>query len=334
LISVIIPAYNASKSLPACLAALHRQSLLPDEIILVDDGSTDTTSSVAQENGARVIQQPHQGPAAARNLGVREACGDMVVFTDADCVPSPSWLAEMVRPFSDPRVTGVKGSYSTSQTQVVARLVQCEFEERYDRQKRFPYVDFIDSYSAAFRTSILRDLGGFDPAFPQANNEDVELSYRLHKSGCLLVFNRQAVVSHTHPSTWGAYFRVKLKRGYWRMLVYRLYPGKALRDSYTPQLLKLQVLLALLVGLFAACIPLIPSLGWASLASLLALWFSAVPFFRRAGRKNPALVIPAIAFITLRALAFALGIIGGLASMFFFHPAGSEVRKNAVRQHA
>jgi glycosyltransferase involved in cell wall biosynthesis len=73
MISIIIPAYNAAQTLPACLAALQRQTQPPDEIIVVDDGSQDQTAQVARAYGAQLLEQPHQGPAAARNLGMHQA---------------------------------------------------------------------------------------------------------------------------------------------------------------------------------------------------------------------------------------------------------------------
>ena len=319
MISIIIPAYNAAQTLPACLAALQRQTQPADEIIVVDDGSQDKTAQVARAYDAQLLEQPHQGPAAARNLGIRQARGDIVLLTDADCEPVPTWVAEMMRPFADPRVVGVKGSYRTHQQERVARLAQCEFEERYDRLERLATIDFIDSYAAAFRLAVLLETGGFDPAFP--HNEDVELSYRLARAGCRLMFNRQAVVYHRHPSTWRAYLRRKIKRGYWRMMAYRLHPGKAVRDSYTPQLLKAQIALIYLVLGLAGLAFVFPPLGWGAAAAMIGLWLSAIPFVRRAAQQDNALVIAALVFIVVRALAFAIGVAGGTVGMFFFRPA-------------
>jgi glycosyltransferase involved in cell wall biosynthesis len=320
MISIIIPAYNAAQTLPACLAALQRQTQPPDEIIVVDDGSQDQTAQVARAYGAQLLEQVHQGPAAARNLGIRQARGDIVLLTDADCEPVPTWVAEMMRPFTDPRVVGVKGSYRTHQQERVARLAQCEFEERYDRLERLATIDFIDTYAAAFRLAVLREMGGFDPAFPRAVSEDAELSYRLARVGCRLMFNRQAVVYHRHPSTWRAYLRRKIKFSYWRMIVYRLHPGKAVHDSYTPQLLKAQLALMYLVLGLAGLAFFYPPLVWGAVAALIGLCLSAIPFVRRAVQHDHALGLAALVFVVVRALAFAIGVAGGIVGMFFFRP--------------
>jgi cellulose synthase/poly-beta-1,6-N-acetylglucosamine synthase-like glycosyltransferase len=331
-ISVVVPAYNAAATLPVCLRALERQTLLSDEVIVVDDGSTDESANVVKGHAAHLLQQLHQGPAAARNLGTQSAKGDLVLFTDADCEPTADWIEQMVAPFADPRVMGVKGAYRTRQRQVVARLVQCEFEERYDRLERFGAIDFIDSHAAAFRTEALREIGGFDPAFPQANNEDVDLSYRLAQTGSRMLFNRRAVVYHRHPATWIKYLRVKIKRGYWRMMVYRLHPGKAWHDSYTPQLLKIQALLVGLGFISSITVLLWPISAWLTLACLSTLVLSALPFTRVVARREPALVMWAPFFILVRAWSLAIGAAGGTVGMFFFRPTLSGTREAAVRQ--
>jgi glycosyltransferase involved in cell wall biosynthesis len=322
--SVVIPAYNAARTLPACLAALAQQTvpLASFETIVADDGSTDDTALVAAESGAsRVLRLSHRGPAAARNSGIADARGEVILFTDADCRPAPDWLCQMSRSLDDPGVSGVKGSYKSDQVEVVARLAQCEFEERYDRQERLPSIDFVDSYAAAFRAQVLREVGGFNPAFPQANNEDVDLSYRLAERGCRLVFNRQAVVTHRHVASWRGYARLKARRGYWRMVVYRLHPGKALHDSYTPQLLKLQVLLVYLALGLALLAPLWPPLLGGTVLSLVVLLLTAWPFTRLVARLDRPIAPWAPCFVLVRACAFAAGVAAGLGAMLIGRPA-------------
>lgn len=330
--SVVIPAYNAARKLPACLEALRDQSCKPLEVIVVDDGSTDSTAIVAQQHGALVLIQRHHGPAAARNLGMRNARGDLILFTDADCEPSPTWVEEMVRPFIDPTVVGVKGTYKTRQREIVAQLCQYEFEERYDYLDRFETIDFVDSYAGGFRTAVLREMGGFDPAFSEANNEDVDLSYRLADAGHHLMFNRRAVVYHHHRTNWSAYFRLKARRGYWRMIVYRLHPFKAVSDTYTPQLLKLQILLLGLSLFFGVVATVWAMSAWVAAFSLLLLLASAVPFLHRVGAVDKRLVPWAMVFVLVRALAFALGVVWGLAGLLSFRPQNAKGRAESIEE--
>jgi glycosyltransferase involved in cell wall biosynthesis len=329
MITVVIPAYNAAATLPACLSALQRQTQPADEVIVVDDGSRDETAGVARRLGAAVSGQEHQGPAAARNLGIQLARGEIVLFTDADCEPAPDWVEQMVRSLADPVVSGAKGVYRTRQQQVIARLAQYEFAERYDLLERTSTIDVVDTHAAVFRTTALRQVGGFDPAL--AGNEDVDLSYRLAQAGHTLVFNRLAVVFHQHPATWSRYLRLKVTRGYWRMLVYRYHPGKALRDSYTPQILKMQVLLSLLGIAAAAGMVFWPALGWVAACSLAGLFASAIPFARRVAHSEPALAGWAFLFVVLRALALSIGSAAGLVGMLSFRLGCPEAKAKGKR---
>ncbi len=94
-VSVIVPAYNAAETLAACLDSLRAQTLAGVEVIIVDDGSTDATGSMAAAAAAqtpdlvRVVHQPNAGRAAARNTGLREARGEFVGFVDADDEAEP-----------------------------------------------------------------------------------------------------------------------------------------------------------------------------------------------------------------------------------------------------
>ena len=314
LYSVVIPAYNAGKTLSETLAALQDQSVPPEdyEVIVVDDGSTDETAAVARRAGAECITQPNRGPAAARNSGVRAARGELILFTDADCVPERDWIRQMTLPFRNQRTAGVKGAYRTRQTEPAARFAQAEFEDRYDLLEKFPAIDMVDTYSAAFRRDVLMVMGLFDESFPVASNEDTELSYRLCAAGHRLEFNRQAVVYHRHPDSFAKYLRLKFKRAYWRMVVYRKYPGKTFRDTYTPAVVKLQTMaaaLALSALFFAIFFPLLFLLAALLLAGILV---SSIPFAVKTFKKDPFIGLLSPVVVLGRAVVFSLGSLSGL----------------------
>ena len=155
-ISIIIPTFNSSKELTKCLESFKTQTLSNEnfEIIVVDDGSNDGTKDNVAQYPVRYIYQQNRGPAAARNNGANQAQGEIILFTDADCDPKPNWIEEMIKPLDNPQVIGVKGAYKTRQKELVARLVQIEYEHKYERMKKFKYIDFIDTYSAGYRKDI------------------------------------------------------------------------------------------------------------------------------------------------------------------------------------
>ncbi len=315
-ISVIVPAYNARKSIGECLDALMSQGYQRSayEVIVVDDGSTDGTGDVVRAYPVKYLFQKNQGPATARNAGARAAQGEILLFTDADCAPTADWIQEMARPFENCDVAAVKGAYLTRQKGVVARFAQLEFEERFEMLKRAESIDMVDTYSAGYRKEVFLRLGGFDTSFPVANNEDTELSYRMSKLGLRMVFSPRAVVYHlNHPDSIKRYARLKFGRGYWRCVVYKKFPGKMLKDTYTPQTLKLQIgflFLSALSSPFAAIFPRYGVYPFAFSATLLCLFMA--PFTVFALKKDLLVGICAPVLLSVRAGALGLGMVRGM----------------------
>jgi cellulose synthase/poly-beta-1,6-N-acetylglucosamine synthase-like glycosyltransferase len=312
-ISVVVPARNAAGTMGSCLEGLLEQSVPRDlyRVIVVDDGSTDDTGRVVQGSGVELIAQPHEGPAAARNRGVGASRGAIVLFTDADCVPGENWIQEMVQPFEDPEIVGVKGVYRTRQRGIVPRFVQCEYEERYELMARQRWIDFIDTYSAGYRREVFLAEGGFDTRYPNASVEDQELSFRLAERGYKMVFNPGAAVYHQHPETLMAYFRRKFNIGYWKVRVLRRHPGKAVSDSHTPQSLKVQMGFAFIMVPLLALLCLRPFFWYLSLLAGVLFLLSVVPFSVKALRKDLAVGLVAPFLLFVRAMALGLGMVKG-----------------------
>jgi len=312
--SIIVPAYNAEKTLSACLESLADQSVSEAnyEIIVVDDGSTDDTSKITNRFNVKYIFQTNQGPAAARNKGADAAAGQIILFTDADCVPDHNWIREMVSPFSDREVVGVKGAYKTRQTELAARFAQAEFDDRYDLLQKSRSIDMIDTYSAAFKKDIFLNIGGFDQSFTVANNEDTDLSYRLAAAGYKLVFNPAAFVYHTHSDTFIKYLKLKFRRGYWRMVVYRRYPDKAVKDSYTPAVIKIQTIVMALSLPFFFLSWLAPDLIYLVLLPCAIIVLTSLPFSFKTFKKDKIVGLISPVIILLRSFVFAIGSLSGM----------------------
>ena len=218
----------------------------------------------------------------------------------------------MLEPFEDPDVVGTKGVYRTRQKSLVARFVQIEYEDKYRLMARLPDIDFIDTYSAAFRRNRFLEMGGYDTSFPLACAEDVELSYRMSARGWKMKFAPNAIVYHTHPDTLSKYLKKKYKFAFWRVLAVRKNRSKAVKDSHTPQLMKFQLLfvptLMMGVALDLTLRPAVP----ASLAVIATFLVSTLPFSLRALRKDTVIGLLSPAMLAARASAQFLGVVGGI----------------------
>ena len=313
-VSIIIPTFNGSRRIGNCLDALLKQTGNRDvEILVVDDGSTDNTADVVRGyKDVRLILQANAGPAAARNHGAQQANGEIILFTDDDCVPVETWLEAMLEPFHDPEVVGAKGTYRTHQKELAARFVQIEYEDRYRLMEGLSSIDFVDTYSAAFRRDRFLEMNGYDTSFPVACAEDIELSYRMSARGWKMKFVPTAIVYHTHPDTFGKYLKKKYKFAFWRVLAVRKNPSKGVKDSHTPQIMKLQLLFApTLLLAIVVDLAVYPAVSTTALV-LITFLLSTLPFALRALRKDPVIGLLSPALLAARSYAQVLGVAGGM----------------------
>jgi len=313
-ISVVIPVYNSEKTLRLCLESIcHQQTCLENqyEVIIIDDGSKDRSVDIAKTYPVRYFFQKNQGPGVARNHGVARSRGKIVLFTDSDCVPEPDWIEEMVRPIRRKNFIAVKGAYVKPGPGAASRFAQLEFEERYDKLEKAPSIDMVDTYAAAFVKNCFLEAGGFDPNFPVANNEDVDLSYKLSTAGKKMAFNRRAKVRHLNLITLRRYLRTKFLRAYWRMMVYKRFPGKMVSDTYTPQTLKFQIVLTYLTLSFSILAPFNRLSGLLAVLSLLGFLLMTAGFAFRSLKRDPLIAVLSPFFLFLRSLVFGFGIIAG-----------------------
>ena len=310
-VSVVIPAFNSASTIEGCLVALAEQTVIPGEVIVVDDGSTDSTLEVARRMGAEVIAQDHRGAGAARNRGAKAARGELLLFTDADCAPVADWVERLVETLDSNGVAAARGITTSLQPEPAARFAQLEYDEKYRQLARHENVEMVATYSAAYRRDAFWRFGGFDEAFHGATSEDQELSFRLAEAGLRIAFVPRAAVRHHHHTSLRAYVRRKFWIGYAKARIGRHHPDKLIQDTYTPLGLKLQVGFAGVVVLGLAVAPV--RRGGLRLAAAGAAGFaaSAIPFLRFARSREPELTGRLPAYLVARALALGSGFAAG-----------------------
>lgn len=185
-VSVVIPARNEEKWIAACLESVLRDSYPYKEVIVIDDASTDSTGEILRSFPVKVIRnQKPVGPSSARNIGVREAKGQIIVFIDAHCIVDDArWIEKFLRFFRNPKVGAVAGYLRREPCREGASL---RFRVR-------SYPRLIKSANGAYRKAIFEQVGGFDPSIEWAG--DADLTYKVHRSGWEVVHSRDITIIH------------------------------------------------------------------------------------------------------------------------------------------
>jgi glycosyltransferase involved in cell wall biosynthesis len=208
--SVVVPVYNGGEFFVQCLRALSAQTLARDqyEVIVVDDGSKDSSAAYAASFGATVISQANAGAPAARNAGIYAARGEWIAFTDADCVPSRRWLqALLARVERDPRSIGAAGRTTGFESNTAAaRFVDLMCGLDAATYLRHPVFPFAPSDNLMYRRSYLLSVGGFDPRYATYDACDLHTRLLARYDGPF-EYEPAALVLHRHRATWKAYWR-------------------------------------------------------------------------------------------------------------------------------
>ena len=184
-LTVLIPAFEAASTLSAAVESALGQTHPPAEILVVDDGSTDDTASVAALYGepVRLISKENGGTASARNLGIREAVGEVVAFLDADDLYRPTHLEEIARTLRDrPELAGAGTDAELRSPSRTWR--NGSFRPAHDRGDLYGISSPVIFCALGIRRDVLRELGEFDSRFTIL--EDVEMYHRLICNGHLL----------------------------------------------------------------------------------------------------------------------------------------------------
>ena len=223
-VSVIVAVYDAQETVRACLDSLLAldDPPAPCEVIVVDNGSRDATPDILETYGRAltVLREARRGPAAARNAGLRHATGNVVAFTDADCVVDRHWLRRLAAALADPTVGAVGGRIQALRP--CGRIA--EFGERvHDHARAIQQLTppYAITMNWASRRAVLEALGGFNPDLMRCS--DVDLAYRLVHAGYRLVYAPDAVVYHRNRSTVRALLRQGYQHGYHAVRIRKLH---------------------------------------------------------------------------------------------------------------
>ncbi len=321
-VSIVIPAYNAEKTIAPLLESLLDLDYVGYDITVVNDGSVDRTRDIIRRYPVRLVDQPNRGASAARDAGFRLASAEIVAYVDSDVIVTRDWLTNLIVPFSDAKVGATTGQTIFLRNEKCTSWVRSLDIERRNARRRM-YTHLANGPNSAFRREVLLKSGGFDPRWYHA--EDTEVSYRILKQGHQIRYVPDAIVYHVPEDSWPNFLRKRYRdaKAFTRMLA-RYTRAAMFEDDYVSLTMKLQppiFLTTLLVGALSLLFlptPLGPlALSAFALLSLLEVFVNipeAVAVARASGRI--VFFFKGLALGLMRGFAWGLGLgVGGVSNI-------------------
>ena len=212
-VSVIVCSYNGGQTLEACLRSLKKVNYPDYEVVLVDDGSTDNTKEIVSHHPwVNAIHQPNMGLSVARNVGAAHATGEILAYTDSDCMADPDWLYYLVGTLLSGNYAGVGGPNISPPAQNWQQACVAAAPGGPSHVLLTDVVaEHIPGCNMAFHRWAFDKIGGFDPEYRKAG-DDVDFCWRLQQEGEVIAFSPSAIVWHYRRFTLKA-FR-KQQEGY------------------------------------------------------------------------------------------------------------------------
>lgn len=199
-ISVVIPVVNNANKIGKCLESVLNQSIRPYEVIVVDGHSTDGTPDVVKGFPVKLVFEDYHTRAGALQMGVDEALGEFIAFTDADCIPDKNWLQNLILEFHE-GIVGVGGRFNDIGTGLWTRSINLTFQtpfsgarSRWTTRKEMKRLSVCGASGMVSKKNIVA-VGGFKTNLK--GGEDLEFSTRLSKLG-RLIYTPDAVILHDH----------------------------------------------------------------------------------------------------------------------------------------
>ncbi|MDD2898191.1 MAG: glycosyltransferase [Desulfuromonadaceae bacterium] len=207
-ISIVIPAKNEEDNISQCLKALKSQISEFNEIIVVDNGSTDNTVSIAKLYTDKVYVKPKFSLSELRNYGARKSSGKVIAFLDADCIVSEKWICQIQKTLEDVEI-GCTGSTPVAPQN--GSWVEAVWSSFRTRRKRKCYTSWINSSNFIVRRDYFFCVGGFNDEVKTC--EDVDICMRLNKI-CKILFDPSINVVHLgEPKTVKQFLLKEIWRG-------------------------------------------------------------------------------------------------------------------------
>lgn len=218
LLSVIIPVFNAADFIGNCVKSLQEQSLNSNhyEVIFVDNNSKDKTVETIRKlsKDFAIVNETKQGSYYSRNRGIREANGQIMCFTDADCYLHKDWLKHIYESFSTSDLDVLQGQSTCTYDNQVAQAIQLLYQDLFVDEVMVDDVTCkrIDTRNCAISLRALEQVGLFNERMKFWG--DAELGTRLTKAGYHIAYNEDVLIDHKNIDDIHVLKKKKLKEGY------------------------------------------------------------------------------------------------------------------------
>jgi len=234
-VSVVICAYNAERTMDTCLESMRTLNYPNYEVVVVNDGSTDRTLAISQEHQKKyeadpqappfvLVDQPNKGLSVARNVGAEAGTGEIIAYTDSDCVPDPDWLAFLIYRFVRSGFVAVGGpNFPPPEPSLVPAAVAVSPGGPMHVLLNDEVAEHIPGCNMAFTKEALQEVHGFEPIFSAAG-DDVDFCWRLQNRGHPIGFSAAATVWHYRRNTVKAYLKQQMGYGKAEALLYFKHP--------------------------------------------------------------------------------------------------------------
>jgi len=231
--SIIIPAYNAQDTLQICLNSIMALDYPKNKIqvILVDNNSTDATQSIARRYPIIILHEKHiKSSYAARNVGIENAKGEILAFTDADCVVSPKWLSNLISQHCNLDIGCFAGKISSYKPKTLAECFADTDEENHDQFLCVTKWSYAQTANVAYRKEVFENIGLFNTNLESGG--DVDFTWRMLKHGKYnIIYESDAIVYHKHRTTLKGLYLQHRKYGQGQTELAKTHPEKIVSIS-------------------------------------------------------------------------------------------------------
>jgi GT2 family glycosyltransferase len=212
-LSVIVATYNGARTIAECLDGCTKLKYPDYEVIVINDGSTDSTAEIAARFDVRLINTPNAGLSRARNRGLDAATGELIAYIDDDARPDEHWLRFIAHAFATSDHVGIGGpNIAPADDPALSQCIANSPGGPTHVLLTDRLAEHIPGCNMAFRTDRLREVGGFDEQFRIAG-DDVDVCWKLQARGWTLGFHPAAVVYHHRRTSLKAYWRQQVNYG-------------------------------------------------------------------------------------------------------------------------